>query len=559
MPASTVSRRTLLQTIAAAGGLTAIAACTPADGSRTEPSAGQHAHDDGQGGQHNDTHGDAQAGTSGHGDPNADIQTLTSQIATPAQFQTRLPIPVQLPPVRQTADTDYYEIVQSLTTAEIIPGLRTPIMGYNGTFPGPTIVQNPGRRVVVTHKNALSVPTVVHLHGGTTPYDSDGYPTDLVLPATTYGTFPAMRATPGMPAMDDPDAIVSHLQRDYTYPPQPRAGTLWYHDHRMDFTGASVYHGLAGFHIAHDTDERSLPLPQGPHDVPLMITDRAFAADGSFRYPALDPTMRTTPGVDKASGNGVMGDVILVNGAPWPRMDVDTARYRLRILNASNARTYQLALHDPSHGVGFTHIGTDHGLLPAPSAQDTITIAPAQRFDLVIDFSRHTIGDQITLVNQLGTGTTAAVMRFVVTRTTNDTSSIPTTLSKTDTITPTPAMTRRTMKFHRGSHGEWLINGRTFDPAYSHADVPAGSTELWTITSDFHHPFHIHNATIQVISRDGNTPAPSDQGHKDTVFVNKGERVQLAIRFGNHKGRYVFHCHNLEHEDMGMMATFRIT
>lgn len=120
-------------------------------------------------------------------------------------------------------------------------------------------------------------------------------------------------------------------------------------------------------------------------------------------------------------------------------------------------------------------------------------------------------------------------------------------------------MTRRTMKFHRGSDGAWLINGRMFDPAYSHADVPAGSTELWTVVSDFHHPFHIHNATIQVISRDGNAPGPYDQGWKDTVFVNKGERAHLAIRFSNYKGRYVFHCHNLEHEDMGMMATFRIT
>lgn len=483
---------------------------------------------------------------------------LRSEIALPPQFHTTLPIPAELKPTRRTADTDYYEIRQTAATAEIVPGLRTPIWGYNGTFPGPTILQNPGRRVVVSHRNDLPVPTVVHLHGGTTPHDSDGYPTDFVLPDPKYGTFAAMPAMGSMPAMTDPDAIVTRQTRDYTYPEQPRAGTLWYHDHRMDFTAASVYRGLAGFHIAHDTAEQSLGLPSGARDVPLMIADRAFAADGSFRYPALDPTMRSTPGVDESFMNGVMGDVILVNGAPWPAMKVDTARYRFRILNASNARTYLLALQDSTgKSVGFTQIGTDHGLLAAPLAQDAIQIAEAERFDVIIDFSGHKVGDQITMLNQLGSGSTAVVMRFEVARATGDSSKVPDKLSTVDPINPTSGMIQRTVKFHRGGDG-WTINGRAYDPAYSEADVPAGTTELWTITSDFHHPFHIHNATMQVISRDGDEPGPYDLGWKDTVFVNQGERVQLAIQFSTLKGRYVFHCHNLEHEDMGMMANFRI-
>jgi len=516
--------------------------------------------------QHDEQHGNGPggegssggSGAQGRHDPNAGIVMLSSEVTLPAQFRAPLPVPVQLEPSRQTSDTDYYEIVQSQATAEIIPGLRTPIWGYNGTFPGPTIVQNPGRRVVVTHKNALPVPTVVHLHGGTTPHDSDGYPTDFVLPDATYGTFPEMPAMAGMPATTDPDASITRLTRDYTYPPQPRAATLWYHDHRMDFTGPSVYRGLTGFHIARDAAEQALPLPRGARDVPLMILDRAFAADGSFLYPALDPSLRSVPGVDKRSMNGVMGDVILVNGAPWPVMKVDTARYRFRVLNASNARTYQLALDDPSLGAGFTQIGTDHGLLAAPLSLDAIAISPAQRFDVVIDFTRHKPGDQVTLVNQLGSGSTAVVMRFVVAQATGDNSSIPATLSPTATITPTPAMTQRTIKFHRGAD-DWTINGQVFDPGTSQADVSGGSTELWTITSDFHHPFHIHNATMQVIARDGQAPGPYDQGWKDTVFVNKGENVQLAIRFASYQGRYVFHCHNLEHEDMGMMANFRIS
>lgn len=554
LPDTAVGRRTLVRSIGAAGGLAVIAGCTDSD-EHPEPHSskpgrpGGHDND-----QHNETHDNGQYQGVDHGDPNGDIHTLTSQAELPPKFSTPLPVPEPLKPVRQTSDTDYFQIVQSQANVEIIPGLRTPIMGYNRTFPGPTIVQNTGRRIVVTHHNDLPVPTVVHLHGGTTPADSDGYPTDFVLPAEHYGSFPTMPEMPGMPAMDDPDARVSRMSYDYAYPPQPRAGTLWYHDHRMAFTGASVYRGLAGFHIAHDAEEQALALPKGTRDVPLMIADRAFASDGSLLYPAIDPSMRTTPGVDNASFNGVMGDVILVNGAPWPEMKVDTARYRFRILNASNARTYQLALQ----GSQITQIGTDHGLLAEPVEHDSIVIAPAQRFDVIIDFSRHKVGDRITLLNSLGSGSTAAIMRFTVARSTKDTSSIPSTLSKTTPITPNGAMTRRTMKFTRGGKGEWLINKQPFDPSVSQADVPAGATELWTIISDFHHPFHLHNATIQVVERDGRAPGPYDQGWKDTVFVNKGEKVQLAIRFSRMKGRSVFHCHNLEHEDMAMMATYRI-
>ncbi len=538
-----MNRRTMLTTVGVAGalGLTAIAAeIAGLSDSRGGPA---------------DTSGRGDNGHSnGSGDANSGIQTITSEIALPAQFQASLPIPGHLRPTRQTADTDYFEIVQSAASVEIIPGVRTPIWGYNGIFPGPTIVQRTHRRVVVTHRNALPVPTVVHLHGGSTPPDSDGYPTDFVLPDASHGTFPAMPAMGGMAAMADPDAVVTRLTRDYTYPPQPRAATLWYHDHRMDFTGASVYRGLAGFHIAQDAEEQALPLPQGSRDVPLMILDRAFAADGSFLYPALDPTQRSVPGVEKQAMNGVMGDVVLVNGAPWPVLQVDTARYRFRMLNASNARTYRLAL-DSSQG--FVQIGTDQGLLAEPVALDTITIAPAQRFDVIIDFSRNKPGDQITLTNQLGSGSTAAVLRFAVARATSDTSSVPAKLSTIDAITPTSATPRRTVKFHRDADG-WTINGRFFDAAYSEADVQVGGTELWTVTSDFHHPFHIHNATIQVITRDRRSPGPEDQGWKDTVLLNKGEQVELAIRFSGYRGRSVFHCHNLEHEDMGMMANFRI-
>jgi spore coat protein A len=149
-------------------------------------------------------------------------------------------------------------------------------------------------------------------------------------------------------------------------------------------------------------------------------------------------------------------------------------------------------------------------------------------------------------------------MRFVVARETNDHSSVPAKLSEIEKITPTASMRRRTFKFSRHAD-EWLINGLVFDPSVSQANVKQGTTELWTINSSFHHPFHIHNATMQVVSRDGHAPGTHDKGWKDTVFVNQGENVDLAIRFNGFLGRYVFHCHNLEHEDMGMMANFHVS
>ncbi len=193
-----------------------------------------------------------------------------------------------------------------------------------------------------------------------------------------------------------------------------RAATLWYHDHRMDFTGPQVYRGLAGFHLVRDDEEDALGLPSGERELPLMICDRAFEADGSFRYPSIDRTLREVPGVERPWMEGVLGDVVLVNGAPWPVAEVGTARYRLRILNASNARRYRLAL---SPGGELTQIGSDGGLLAAPVGHTALDVAPAERFDVVVDFAAYAVGSEVTLVNSLGAGAAAQVMRFRVVRT----------------------------------------------------------------------------------------------------------------------------------------------
>ena len=487
---------------------------------------------------------------------NAGINVITSQLALPPPFQVALPIPAQLV-ARKSPDTDYYNIVQSASQQEIIPGYKTTIWGYNGTFPGPTIVSTSGRQTVVNHTNKLPVPTVVHLHGGRAAPDQDGYATDYLLPEG-MNTPPTVHSTPGMQSMTDTDATVTKVSRDYIYPMQQRAATLWYHDHRMDFTGPSIFKGLAGFHIVHDEEELGLPLPVGDRDIPLMICDRAFGADGEFLYPSLDPTLQSMPGVTENAKTGVMGDVILVNGAPWPMLNVGTGRYRFRILNASNARTYQLALRSGGTGtVPFAQIGTDGGLLGAPINQPNIVIAPAQRFDVIIDFGTFSVGDEITMLDQADPGNVASVMRFKVDHTITDTTSIPAMLSEFRPIDVKSIAKRRTMNFRRSESG-WMINGHLFDPQTSEATVKNGTTELWTIHAEFEHPVHLHLANMQVVGRNGGPPGPFDAGWKDTVFFRDNDTIELAAQFNGYAGRYMFHCHNLEHEDMAMMANFHI-
>lgn len=189
-------------------------------------------------------------------------EMVRSRARLPRPFSVPLPVPPVKRPVRSEAGTDFYEIVQREADLEILPGLRTKALTYDGMFPGPTLACRSGHRAVVRHRNELTVPTVVHLHGGHTPADSDGYPTDLVLPVSGWRTDAHHGAMAGK---------VSRGERDYVYPHQQRAATLWYHDHRMDFTGPQVYRGLAGFHLVHDAEEDALPLPGGDRDVPLMV------------------------------------------------------------------------------------------------------------------------------------------------------------------------------------------------------------------------------------------------------------------------------------------------
>jgi spore coat protein A len=564
------------------------------------------------------------AGGGGSGSTGA---LLRSAARLPEPFGVPLPLPPVLEPVHSDATTDTYEITQKAGQAAILPGLTTEVWGYNGIFPGPTIETRRGRQAVVRHRNELPVPTVVHLHGGVTPPEHDGYPTDVVLPAgaeaghighAAAGALPgpASLRPPGSPPpwacaagagrlrrVPDPvpvspgprtgDPLARGAQpgragrggigtgrgtgsqgvKDYVYPLDQPAATLWYHDHRMDFTGPQVYRGLAGFHLVRDAAEDALPLPKGERDIPLMICDRSFAEDGSFRYPSLDPTLQGEPGVTGDFMQGVLGDVILVNGAAWPYLEVTNTRYRFRILNASNARRYRLALDPPPReGPAFVQIGSDVGLLGRPVSHEEIEIAPAERFEVLVDFSTYPLGAQVTLANRFGAGTTGQVMRFHVARQSRragrqarDDSAVPSRLVEVEPLTRSDASVTRMFVFARGAMGAggrpgtiWTINGQPFDPQRVDAQPRLGAAEIWRLATNVHHPVHLHLAHFQVLTRNGRQPGPYDAGWKDTIDLQDGETAEIIARFTGFRGRYVFHCHNLEHEDMMMMGNLQV-
>jgi spore coat protein A len=483
---------------------------------------------------------------------------LPSKAKLPEPFKVPLPVPSVLEPVRSDAGADYYEMTQKAGRVEILPGLQTEVWGYDGIFPGPTVESRSGRKIVVRQHNELPVPVSTHLHGGRTPPESDGYPTDLIPPKN-------MAHNHSAEAHGSMGVGGSRHFKNYVYPLEQRAGTLWYHDHRMDFTAPQVWRGLAGFHIIRDDEDDALPLPKGDKEIPLMICDRSFDEDGSFLYPSLDPSLQGKPGVKGKYMEGVLGDAILVNGSPWPFMEVSNTRYRFRILNASNARRYRLALDPrPSEGLPFVQVGSDGGLLGAPIPHRTIPIAPAERFDVVIDFSKYPVGTKVTLKNRLGYGSTSRVMRFHVVRKEKERSALPERLSdmgEFEALGESDARLTRPFYFTRAAHGShevWAINGKVYSPSRIDVRPKLGSTEIWELATDVHHPVHIHLVHFKVLSRNGGRPPPTDAGWKDTIDLRPREVARVLVRFDGYRGKYIFHCHNLEHEDMMMMANFEV-
>ena len=451
--------------------------------------------------------------------------------AASTPFEAQLVVPPVLKPVRKTASTDFYRVVMRESEARIVPGQPTPIWGYDGVYPGPTIRARKGRRTVVNYVNNLPEDMVVHLHGAYADGNNDGHPNNPIRPGRS---------------------------KSYVYNNNQNARTLWYHDHAMDLTSPHVYKGLAGMYLLGDDFEDRLPLPKRPYDVPLMIQDRSFNADNAFNYPG-----------------GVFGNLILVNGRPQPRFEVAARRYRLRFLNASNAQTFELAL---STGEPMTLIATEGGLLEKPLEVTSLPITMAERYEVVVDFASYPPGTRLVLKNLNGLADgTRDVMCFDVVRRESDPSSVPATLRPQGAqVDPThlsddTSVVRATRRWEFDQmEGHWTINGLHWDADRIDAAPREGDAEVWEFVNagGVEHPAHPHLINFRVMERDGRPPRPHEKGWKDTVSVGPFETVRVLTKWPRvpvepgstspFVRRYPFHCHQLEHEDHMMMLQFKV-
>ena len=470
------------------------------------------------------------------------LSNRIAQSALPQPFTIPFKVPPVLTPDRQTQNFDYYEIHQRQAPAEILPGKLTDVWGYNGITPGPTIMNTQGRHAVVQQINDLpsihptlryNVWTSTHLHGSCSKPQYDGYASDITDDASW---------------------------KDYVYPNIQDARTLWYHDHAVHITAPNAYMGLAAMYILHDPHELSLPIPHGAYDVPFVLRDAMFESNGALLF-------------DDNGHSGVYGDVILVNGVPWPAMRVERRKYRFRILNASLSRSYGLQLDT---GQPLTVIGTDGGLMPQPQAVSRVKIGMAERYEVVIDFAQYQLGQRVVMQNvspdnNIDFDTTGVVMAFDVVAEASDTSNneVPIDLNPTQStmaLTEAEAVRTRQFEFKRDG-GQWTINGTTWDDVINSgfqmvlANPGFGDVEIWELKNSsggWFHPVHIHLVDFKILDRNGQPPFAYEKGAKDVAYIGEGETVRVIMRFEHEQGRYMMHCHNLVHEDHDMMAQFLV-
>jgi FtsP/CotA-like multicopper oxidase with cupredoxin domain len=451
--------------------------------------------------------------------------TTTGPTITPTRTPTITPTPTPTPtpfpfatPLSFPPSSTAPNVSISIQTAclPILPGPCTNLWTYGGSFPGLTIRRPTGQTTQVTFTNNLPSAAgemTVHNHGGHNSPENDGKPDELLI-----GTGGSRTYTYG------------HVEDGQN----ERGTTQFYHDHRMDVTARNVWMGLAGLYILDDAADPPT-LPAGAFDVPLAIADRQFDAQNQIPY--------------AFNAAGVTGDKILVNGVYRPYFDVGDRKYRFRILNASNSRIYDFVL---STGGPFTQIGTESGLLPAPVVRTTMRAGPAERLDVVVDFAGR-LGQTLYLRDAT---TGVDILQFRVTQDLSETSTIPATLRSLPAIGPPTAT--RTFNFDR-TGGHWTINGLRFDPNRVDAQPVLGSVEKWI----FHNPtgaphtVHLHDIDQQCMTRNGGPCYPYET-MKETWLLEAGETLELKLKFTDFTGRYVFHCHMIEHEDDGMMAQFEV-
>lgn len=447
--------------------------------------------------------------------PSAKMRAFANDLA-PRPFTARLKIPAVMKPTRRDGNRDYYEVVMCKARRQILPGKRTTIWGFDGRFPGPTIKAQRGREIIIRRKNALHVPTTTHLHGGEVPWRSDGHPSLPIAPGEAY---------------------------DYVYPNTQEAATLWYHDHLCKETSRNNYMGLSGLYIIEDEAEDELNLPKGKYDIPLILQDRRFKKDGSFRF--------------RDKTDALPGDVYLVNGRPTPYLEVANRKYRFRILNASHSRGYRLALDT---GEPLFQIASDQGLLPAPFPALDIPLWPAERAEVVVDFTKYPVGTKVVLLDRDPDDATKTrpIMRFEVAHVETDDSSLPPVLRPMERLLPGPDTVHREFVLSKDfDTNKWVINGKPFNANRIDIKPRVGDTEVWKFInrSSMAHPMHVHLARFQILERSNLALTPGELGWKDTVRVDaSATSTSIIMRFDSFTGRYMFHCHNLAHEDHSMMG-----
>lgn len=531
--------------------------------------------------------------------PNA-AAAIARQLAAPPyraparlqRYIDPLPIPKTIKPIEVRQGEAVYRVRMKEFRRALHSQLQPArLWGYEEQYPGPTMEAFRGRPIRVIWENHLpakhlfaidphihgamppapEVRTVPHLHGARTQSDSDGLPEKWFTPGAAV---------------------------HYFYPNQQQAATLWYHDHALGITRLNVYAGLSGLYLLRDENEHAMGLPGGDFEVPLILQDRTVDEDGQLVYaPTHEDGVPLPPGV---WGPEFFGALPVVNGAVYPYLEVEPRPYRLRVLNSSNSRFFNLYLNlaksatDIPALVAIRQIGSDGGFLPKPATLNKLLLGPAERADLIVDFSALE-GRTVTLSNDAlapfpGWGMLNTLhdrlyelMQFRVTRKTTGQApafSIPATarFHRLD-----PAASARTRDFvlteRVDAQGHSLgvrINQKGYDDPVTEI-VTLNSTEKWRFinVTDDAHPMHLHLVQFQILERQGydpaafalgklilvgnpRPPAPGEDGWKDTAVVNPRDVLTILVRFEGYTGRYVFHCHMLEHEDNDMMRPYEV-
>jgi len=497
--------------------------------------------------------------------------------ATIPKFVDELPKPVTAKPkyYKGPQRKDYYEL--KMMQAEHCFHKDFPksiIWGYNGLYPGPTIEAKKDKSIYVRYLNQLpsehflpidftlhtandsqEVRTVTHLHGANVDWESDGHP-EAWYTQDYAQTGPNFR------------------KEIHEYTNHQPGTTLWYHDHAMAITRLNVYAGLAGFYLLRDTFEERTNLPCGDYEYPILIQDKSFNEDGSLFYPDEPPfPVPVHPSITP----GFVGNTIVVNGKVWPYLNVEPRKYRFRFLNGSNRRGYVISL---SNSEPLIQIGTDGGFLSAPQEIQSVELLPAERTDVIVDFSKYE-GQEITLINSdedFIDEHTKVIMQFKVCLPLKceDTSAIPERLAISMDLHPHDANTERHLPLSATTDNfgrpMLLLNNRMYhDPVTEKPTLD--SIEIWNFinTTPFDHPIHLHLIQFKILERrpfnmalyqnedrleftgPPENPHLYEQGWKDTVKVEAGKVTKIIMHWKDHVGHYMWHCHFLEHEDHDMM------